>query len=281
MKKLILLFLGMLITGFVFADNAIVASVKGKVEVNRNNTWIQVKPGDKIAESEMISTGFNSEAKIKYNDSVLYLAALTRVTLDTLISTSTTDKVNVYLNTGAVRSKVNHTENKRVSYTVRNPVAVASVRGTDFVMTDNSSIECFDGAVAVCPTFMVDTAALLSTNIDDLASMDINVNSATANTPSSDISNAVPENSLVVGQNQSVTFNTAGEVANVPANDIYTNLNNIVLGVSSASIADAIASSPSTLSNPVFIDSKSAIASTTTETVVTTSSVVIAISISE
>lgn len=280
MKKLILLFLGMLIAGFVFADNAIVASVKGKVEVNRNNTWIQVKPGDKIAESEMISTGFNSEAKIKYNDSVLYLAALTRVTLDTLISTSTTDKVNVYLNTGAVRSKVNHTENKRVSYTVRNPVAVASVRGTDFAMTDNSDIECFDGAVAVCPTFMVDTAALLSTNIDDLASMDINVNSATANTPSSDISNIVPENSLVVAANQSVTFNTTGEVVNVPANDIYTNLNKIVLGVSSASIEDAITSSPSTLSNPVFIDSKSAITNTNND-IVTTSSIVIAVSVSE
>lgn len=275
MKKPILLFLSMLITGFVFADNAIVASVKGKVEVNRNNTWIQVKPGDKIAESEMISTGFNSEAKIKYNDSVLYLAALTRVTLDTLISTSTTDKVNVYLNTGAVRSKVNHTENKRVSYTVRNPIAVASVRGTDFVMTDNSSIECFNGAVAVCPTFMVNTEALFSTNVAELPS-----GSANANTASSDISNIVPENSLVVAANQSVTFNTTGEVVNVPANDIYTNLNKIVLGVSSASIEDAITSSPSTLSNPVFIDSKSAITNTNND-IVTTSSIVIAVSVSE
>src|SRR5574344_560084 len=234
------------VSSFLFADNAIVASVKGKVEVNRNNNWIQLKVGDKIAENETVNTGFNSEAKIKYNDSILYLAPLTRVTLETLVSTSTSDKVNVYLNTGAVRSKVNHTENKRISYTVRNPVAVASVRGTDFTVSDSSDIECFDGAVAVCPVYMIDMSQLYSTDV----SLNIPVNAESAN-----ISSVVPENSLVIGKNQSATFNNKGDVTNTPANDIFTNMNNIAIKVSSASARDALSSSTAKLANPSMVGS--------------------------
>lgn len=240
-------------SSFLFADNAIVASVKGKVEVNRNNNWIQLKVGDKIAENETVNTGFNSEAKIKYNDSILYLAPLTRVTLETLVSTSTSDKVNVYLNTGAVRSKVNHTENKRISYTVRNPVAVASVRGTDFTVSDSSDIECFDGAVAVCPVYMIDMSQLYSTDVS--LNISVNADSANSNTPSANISSVVPENSLVIGKNQSATFNNKGDVTNTPANDIFTNMNNIAIKVSSASARDALSSSTAKLANPSMVGS--------------------------
>src|SRR5574344_679797 len=240
-------------SSFLFADNAIVASVKGKVEVNRNNNWIQLKVGDKIAENETVNTGFNSEAKIKYNDSILYLAPLTRVTLETLVSTSTSDKVNVYLNTGAVRSKVNHTENNRISYTVRNPVAVASVRGTDFTVSDSSDIECFDGAVAVCPVYMIDMSQLYSTDVS--LNIPVNADSANSNTPSANISSVVPENSLVIGKHQSATFNNKGDVTNTPANDIFTNMNNIAIKVSSASARDALSSSTAKLANPSMVGS--------------------------
>lgn len=150
-KVLSVLGLALCFNSAVFAADAVVTYVNGKVEVNRNNTWIGLKAGDVVYESETISTGFQSDAKIKYNGSLLSLSALTRVTLEELSSTKSGDAVNVYLNTGAVRSKVTHTGNERVSYTVRSPVAVASVRGTDFIMHANGRVKTLEGAVAVYP----------------------------------------------------------------------------------------------------------------------------------
>ena len=115
-----------------FAETATVISVSGKVEVNRNETWLPVQKDTIIREGEVISTGFKSEALVKYKDSVMKLGPLTRITLEKLASSDTKDDVSVYLSTGSVRSTVNHSENRRVSYTVRNPIAVASVRGTVF-----------------------------------------------------------------------------------------------------------------------------------------------------
>ena len=101
----------------IFAMNASPAEVtyiRGKVEVCRNDVWVPLKIGDKIYEKETISTGFQSEAKLCYNDSIMALGALTRITLDTLSEKQDKDNVALYLNTGAVRSKVTHTENKKI-----------------------------------------------------------------------------------------------------------------------------------------------------------------------
>lgn len=133
----------------LFAANATIVSVTGKVEVNRNNTWVPLSVNSSISEGEIISTGFNSEALIRYNNSVMRLGPLTRITLEKLASSEKKDDVSVYVSTGAVRSTVKHTENKRVTYTVRNPVAVASVRGTDFLFIGTGKTTCYDGAVAL------------------------------------------------------------------------------------------------------------------------------------
>lgn len=152
-KKLIKLFIALCFMIFagveLFAENAVVTYVKGKVEVLRNDKWIQLEIGDSIFPSETVSTGFQSEVKIKYNGSVLGLGAVTRITIDELSKVPGKETVNLNLSTGAVRSKVTHADDTRVSYTVRSPVAVASVRGTDFMITDSGSVTCFEGAVVV------------------------------------------------------------------------------------------------------------------------------------
>lgn len=150
--KIVIASLLLLTCGFsLSAEDAVVTYVNGKVEVSRNDKWVALKAGDKIAESETVSTGFNSEAKIKYGGSLMALGALTRITIRELSASSSKEKVDVYLNTGAVRSKVTHTNDTRVSYTVRSPVAVASVRGTMFDMLSNGEVTCFEGAVATYP----------------------------------------------------------------------------------------------------------------------------------
>ena len=132
-----------------FADKAVVLSVTGKVEVERNGAWVPLQKDALISEGDVISTGFKSEAVIKYQESVMKLGAVTRVTLEKLAASSEKDTVAVYLNTGDVRSSVSRAQNKRVNYTVRNSVAVASVRGTDFAFDGRGVITCYDGGIGV------------------------------------------------------------------------------------------------------------------------------------
>lgn len=140
----------------VFAETATVISVTGKVELNRNEKWLPVQKDTIIREGEVISTGFKSEALVKYKDSVMKLGPLTRITLEKLASSDTKDDVSVYLSTGSVRSTVNHSENRRVSYTVRNPIAVASVRGTEFDFDGLGNVACGAGGVLVTAAENVD-----------------------------------------------------------------------------------------------------------------------------
>ena len=130
-----------------FAENATVTYVSGKVEVQRNGKWVALQKGDTVAKSETISTGFQSEAKIKIIDSVMYLGPVTRITLEELSTSEQTDNVNVYLKTGTTRSQVRHVDNKRVNYQVHTAVAVASCRGTDWILDDSNTIKGLGGTV--------------------------------------------------------------------------------------------------------------------------------------
>ena len=133
----------------VFAADATVTFVSGKVEVQRDGKWIALQKGDTVAKSETISTGFQSEAKIKILDSVMYLGPVKRITLEELSSTSQNDNVNVYLKTGTARSQVKHIDNKRVNYQVHTAVAVASCRGTGWIMDDSNNVDVIENIVAV------------------------------------------------------------------------------------------------------------------------------------
>ena len=64
-------------------------------------------------------------------------------------SSGSQDNVNVYLKTGTARSQVKHVDNKRVNYQVHTAVAVASCRGTEWIIDDSNNVDCFEGVVAV------------------------------------------------------------------------------------------------------------------------------------
>ena len=132
-----------------FAADATVTFVSGKVEVQRDGKWVPLQKGDTVSKKETISTGFQSEAKIKIIDSVMYLGPVTRITLEELSSTGKQDNVNVYLKTGTARSQVKHVDNKRVNYQVHTAVAVASCRGTDWIIDDSNNVTGIDGTIAV------------------------------------------------------------------------------------------------------------------------------------
>lgn len=214
----------------LFATPAVVTYVSGKVEVNRNNSWIQLKTGDTLNESDMISTGFNSEAKIKYNDSLMSLGALTRITLRELSSSENKQNVDVYLNTGAVRSKVTHTENTRVSYRVTSPVSVASVRGTILEVHSDGEVICIEGGVAVYPNTenkpkKAESKKKVESEVSDdkevekseepeaadtKETVDTNYGSATSNTPAAEIDYDAPKGAVVIGAGQRTEFSAEG-----------------------------------------------------------------------
>lgn len=201
----------------VSAQSAVVTFVSGKVETSTPAGWTAVKVGDTLNASDTISTGFQSEAKIEYNGSIMALGALTRITIDTLAATASKDNVSVFLSTGAVRSKVNHTENKRVSYSVKTPIAVASVRGTDFIVTAGGTVSCLEGAVAVYANREKSRGSgekkdsvKESEEENDKTEETTDYESATALTSAEDIDSKAPVGAVVVGKNQEVSFTLTG-----------------------------------------------------------------------
>lgn len=231
------------LSGQIFAAEGVVSYVKGKVEVQRNNNWVTLNVGDKVSQSETISTGFQSEAKIKLMDSVLYLGPVTRVTLEALKSTASNDKVNIYLATGSTRSKVEHDDSKRVNYTVRTAVAVASVRGTDWTMNSFGNIACFEGGVAVSLLSALRSTLMAKAEVEEEETEDLD---------SFEDSVELPTGGILVSANQSVVVSAVTSVS-TPKSSSTNTLNAILSQVSSASSKEAVSSSTSA-DNSVDVD---------------------------
>ena len=198
------------LTAFSFAlplcaGSATVISAEGKVEVERGGKWIPLSANAAVSEGEVISTGFKSKAVLRYQGSVLQLGALTRVTLEKLAEGEKNDTVAVYLNTGAVKSTVQRASNRRVNYTVRNPVAVASVRGTEFDFSGDGSITCTEGAVVTYGSRSYNAAAAVEAPAEGKSN---------AATPATDIAPTAPSGAVVVLQGQAVAFTSDGMSSN-------------------------------------------------------------------
>ena len=228
-KSIIKLFVALIVLLTVcspaFSDNARVTFVKGKAEVLQNDKWVQLNVGDTLAKADVVSTGFQSELRIEYGGSVISLGALSRMTFETLATSDKKDNVSVYLNTGAVRSKVTHTQEKRVAYTVKSPVAVASVRGTDFTFTAAGTITCNEGAVVVYPNMDNIGGRVRSASSNEKTSSETEEDAsdegsddelagdygpANALTSADAITDNAPAGALVVSKNQTVELMTIG-----------------------------------------------------------------------
>lgn len=212
----------LLFHSFLFAESAKITFVKGKVEVQNGSSWSAVTVGQELPESSVVSTGFNSEVRFQYNGTVMALGPLTRVTLEKIANTETKEVVNVFLNTGAVRTKVTHPTNKRVSQTVRNPISVASVRGTDYMFFDSGKVSCFEGAVATFPAFYLKNISFAKDILNESNEEDnTEYESATATTEPQEIADFAPPTSVVVAAGQSVVVLENGQIEK-PSNNVKT-----------------------------------------------------------
>lgn len=125
-----------------------IMAVSGKVEYqDGKGSWKPLKTGDTINSGYVISTGFKSETTIKLGESILTVKPLTRMTLSQLVEREDTVDTELYLEVGNVRAEVKSLNNKKNGFTVKSPIATASVRGTVFEMGDRLIVR--EGAV-VC-----------------------------------------------------------------------------------------------------------------------------------
>lgn len=244
-KMIIAMLLAVFAASSIFAASAKVTYVKGKVEVSRGNAWVSLKVGDVVNESETISTGFQSEARLNYNGSVMAVPALSRITLEALQSSGNKETVSIKVDTGAVRSKVTHTEGKRIEYTARTPVGVASVRGTDFAVFANGRAKVFSGAIAYykASAFVMPEIAPAETEDEDTPETEAPVaedqGPATSTTPADQIVDNAPKGAMVVGAGQSSSIDEKG-VASKPVVEAKKQANKVKSTVASASDKDAM-----------------------------------------
>jgi hypothetical protein len=113
---------------------AVLRELSGRVEVMmpRSAEWIPAGAGMTIEQAALVSTGFRSTAILALGNSTIVLQPLTRLSLEEIIGRQGNEQVDVYLRTGRVRAEVRPPAGGNIDFTVRSPMAVASVRGTVF-----------------------------------------------------------------------------------------------------------------------------------------------------
>jgi hypothetical protein len=115
-------------------SGATMREMNGRVEVMvpESARWIPAEPGMRIEEAALISTGFRSTAILVLGNSTITVQPLTRLSLEEIVERQGGERISVYLRTGRVRAEVRPPEAGKTDFTIRSPIATASVRGTVF-----------------------------------------------------------------------------------------------------------------------------------------------------
>jgi hypothetical protein len=154
MKRIVVLFLFLGGMSFLFAQNqrAFIREITGTVELKIPGSadWIPGKAGGRIFPNTVISTGFKSAALLVIGESTIAIRPLTRLSLEELLERNETEQVRLNLHTGRIRTRVRPPVGGRIDFSVRSPVASASVRGTAFDF-DTLNLHVGEGTVSFAP----------------------------------------------------------------------------------------------------------------------------------
>lgn len=198
--------------------SAQVSAVSGKAEVLSGGSWKPLAVGDLLKNGDVVQTGFKSSLALKIKDSTVDVAALTRMTVEQLAENSEKDNVRLFVDAGGVSSSVKKTGLKKIGFTVRTPVATASVRGTEFSVQNNFDsvkVDTTQGSVAVWN-------GKNSVDVSD-GSEDSDETGSEENGDALAFENA-PHGSVFVkrGQSTSVTSGGASSLRNQAATTVYS-----------------------------------------------------------
>jgi len=135
--------------GKIYADEARIATMLKDVEVQKSEggQWEKANRKMKLEEGWKVRTGRGSYARVQMTDgSKMFLSPKTEVLIEGL-----KDKYRSFkLMLGKLKAKIKSL--KRGKFDVKTPVAVASIRGTEFDLSydgKTSSLDVFEGLVAV------------------------------------------------------------------------------------------------------------------------------------
>lgn len=219
MKKIFIALIIAVFTMSVYGLEAKVVSVEGKAQVQRTNGWVDLKPGMRLAKGDLVQTGYKSQVLVTLTgsneNSKLTIGPLSRLTIEQLTETSAGDKTSVHLATGSVKSEIKKTQDRRAGYTVRSPVATASVRGTTVLVKcgfDSTDVVTIEGSVVAWKT----DSALKNPQIADKADeSEVELPSDKGNS-TKNIAPHAPAGAYIVSKDQSSSF-TSTETSGVKA----------------------------------------------------------------
>jgi hypothetical protein len=119
-----------------------ILQVKGSVTLQeRGKSPVEAASGSAVYERTVIKTGLRSSATLLIGGTVTRIAQLSRISVGSLSSQkgNTPEAVNLNLRRGKLRALIKKIQGKRVSFKVRTPVSVASVRGSEVEISHGPS----------------------------------------------------------------------------------------------------------------------------------------------
>jgi hypothetical protein len=125
-----------------------IRETSGTVEVKApgSSEWRPAVPGEALAAASLISTGFKSTALVAVGSSLVTVRPLTRLSLEEIARNQNGERAVLNLRAGRVRAEVRPSGGETVDFSIRSPIATASVRGTAFEF-DGTGVEVDEGRV--------------------------------------------------------------------------------------------------------------------------------------
>lgn len=138
----------------VTALDATITAVTGKVELRERagGPWVAAEAGAVVPVGATISTSFNAGATVQVGESEVIVKALTRMSIEELVSENGVDRSAIHLPVGRVSANVRGGSGNRAEFRVRSPIATASVRGTSFDF-DGVNLTVSEGIVVLANRF--------------------------------------------------------------------------------------------------------------------------------
>jgi outer membrane protein assembly factor BamB len=129
--------------------------VEGFVERGREGNWIPLEIGDSVEANDSIRTGPDGSCDIQFGGSAtMRIQPATLYLVNTVALSAEANRIEGSLSIGTVLSKVNKLTGND-AYMIRTESSVAGVRGTDFVVSNDSvngtTVAVKSGSVAVLP----------------------------------------------------------------------------------------------------------------------------------
>jgi hypothetical protein len=110
--------------------------------------WTAARAGQRVTKDTVISTGFKSTALVALGNSTVTVRPLTRLSVEEILNIQGNETVSLSLRSGRIRADVTAPAGGRTDFTVRSPIATASVRGTSFEF-DGVNLRVDEGLVHV------------------------------------------------------------------------------------------------------------------------------------